>query len=87
MSKSYSLCHGSARPSFGSPSYPSPLDRIRSGHQKPPHPLALHESFEVNQSFPKASRLSHLQKDALPDTPDLKKKLADFKGESPVDVM
>ncbi|KAL4217724.1 hypothetical protein ACF0H5_022464 [Mactra antiquata] len=49
------------RMSFGSPSYPSPLDRIRSGHQERKVQLGLtpvgnNASFEGNQSFPKASK-------------------------------
>ena len=51
-----------ARMSFGTPSYPSPLDRIRSGNHDRKSvlcmsPLAVENaSFEGNQSFPKVSR-------------------------------
>ena len=46
--------------SFGTPSYPSPLDRIRTGRQDRTLQLGLspsaEDSFEGNQSFPKASK-------------------------------
>lgn len=47
--------------SFGTPSYPSPLDRIRSGQQERKSQFGLspdsnNASFEGNQSFPKASK-------------------------------
>ncbi|KAK7502922.1 hypothetical protein BaRGS_00005871 [Batillaria attramentaria] len=46
---------------FGSPSHPSPLDRVRTGQRERAAQLGLElssmeASFEVNQSFPKASR-------------------------------
>ncbi|XP_052234562.1 uncharacterized protein LOC127847053 isoform X3 [Dreissena polymorpha] len=45
---------------FGSPSYPSPLDRIRSGRLERRTQLGLQspmgDSFEANQSFPKCSK-------------------------------
>ena len=46
--------------SFGTPSYPSPLDRIRNGRQDRTLQLGLSNSsdvsFEGNQSFPKVSK-------------------------------
>lgn len=48
------------RMSFGTPSYPSPLDRIRCGNTERKSQFGLNKcnnaSFEGNQSFPKASK-------------------------------
>ncbi|KAK7861668.1 hypothetical protein R5R35_005350 [Gryllus longicercus] len=55
-----------------SPSYPSPIDRIRSGKQE--RALALgwtgwrDSSFEGNQSFPRISRPKLRKEDIYPDT-------------------
>ena len=50
----------------GSPSYPSPLDRIRTGKQERAAQFGLsdenEESFECNQSFPRALLLPHHSK-------------------------
>lgn len=65
------------RMSFGTPSFPSPLDRIRSGNQERKTQLGLslgtNASFEANQSFPKASK-SKLK------VPAMKLNLDNFKG-------
>ncbi|XP_033726773.1 PAS domain-containing serine/threonine-protein kinase-like [Pecten maximus] len=52
---------GLGRPSaFGSPSFPSPLDRIRPGWRDRARQLGIdcerEASFEVNQSFPKSTK-------------------------------
>ncbi|XP_060066134.1 PAS domain-containing serine/threonine-protein kinase-like [Ylistrum balloti] len=52
---------GFGRPSvFGSPSFPSPLDRIRPGWRDRARQLGIdterEASFEVNQSFPKSTK-------------------------------
>ncbi|XP_021379367.1 PAS domain-containing serine/threonine-protein kinase-like isoform X2 [Mizuhopecten yessoensis] len=52
---------GLGRPSaFGSPSFPSPLDRIRPGWRDRARQLGINNereaSFEVNQSFPKSAK-------------------------------
>ncbi|XP_060589751.1 PAS domain-containing serine/threonine-protein kinase-like isoform X2 [Ruditapes philippinarum] len=69
--------------SFGTPSYPSPLDRIRSGNQERKSQLGLspgtNASFEANQSFPKASK-SKLK------VPAMKLNLDNFKGSELNDV-
>ena len=67
---------------FGTPSYPSPLDRIRTGKRERAVQLGLtptaEESFELNQSFPKRCRSRHGVD--IDFTPDSKKKLGDFTG-------
>ena len=84
MNLSYSY-NGVPRTSFGTPSYPSPLDRIRTGVKERGLALGLsanrHESYEGNQSFPKISARS-LRKPEVPetDTPTVKKTLQDFTG-------
>ena len=49
-----------SRLAFGSPSYPSPLDRVRSHKKDRGLQMGLsafaEESFELNQSYPKVSR-------------------------------
>lgn len=79
MSKSFS--GDSSRTYYGSPSYPSPLDRIRTGKRERAAQLGLKisrkDSYEVNQSFPKAQR--KYKKDEI-SSPDVKKTLQDFKG-------
>ncbi|ELT87971.1 hypothetical protein CAPTEDRAFT_201682, partial [Capitella teleta] len=87
---SKSLMHSPvSRASFGSPSYPSPLDCIRTGKLDRAQQLGVsiaHNSFDANQSYPKAIRPNH-KTDLLPDsTPEVRKKLADFKGEGLNDV-
>ena len=71
---------GKIRASFGSPSYPSPLDRIRTGKRERAAQFGLdpsfEESFEANQSFPKAVR-GKLKEE---NTVDVRRKLEDFKG-------
>ncbi|XP_046565459.1 PAS domain-containing serine/threonine-protein kinase-like [Haliotis rubra] len=56
---------------FGSPSYPSPLDRVRTGRRDRALQMGIaasrEESFEANQSFPKVTK-SKLQPD-IPATP------------------
>ena len=51
---------------FGTPSYPSPLDRIRTGKRTRAQELGLdvstarrRDSYEFNQSFPKAAGILH----------------------------
>ena len=84
MNLSYSY-NGVPRTSFGTPSYPSPLDRIRTGVQERGVALGLsanrHPSYEGNQSLPKISA-RHLRKPeaAESDTPTVKKTLQDFTG-------
>ena len=84
MNLSYSY-NGVPRTSFGTPSYPSPLDRIRTGVQERGVALGLsanrHPSYEGNQSFPKTSA-RHLRKPEAveADTPTVKKTLQDFTG-------
>lgn len=74
--------------SFGTPSYPSPLDRIRTGKRERAAQLGLsvsknrRESFEGNQSFPKLTNKNLHKGEAIPDTPDIKKTLQDFKGKT-----
>jgi hypothetical protein len=50
----------SKRLTFGTPSYPSPLDRIRGGRYERADQLGLltgkEASFEGNQSYPKINR-------------------------------
>ncbi|CAH1774481.1 unnamed protein product [Owenia fusiformis] len=71
---------------FGSPSYPSPLDRVRTGKRERAAQLGLapgsDESFDANQSFPKQN------KPKLKDikTPEFKVTLDDFKGDGMNDV-
>ena len=79
--------------SFGSPSFPSPLDRIRTGKRERAAQLGLSmskkDSFEINQSFPKTTRAALA--DDLPSPVDpvpqpqpqpdnVKCTLEDFKG-------
>ncbi|XP_053381910.1 uncharacterized protein LOC128549335 [Mercenaria mercenaria] len=61
------------RMSFGTPSYPSPLDRIRSSNQ------GNNASFEANQSFPKTSKTKL-------KVPTRKLHLDNFKGSELNDV-
>ena len=67
---------------FGSPSYPSPLDRIRTGKRERAAQLGIPAvrmaSFEANQSFPKFLK-SRLKVDPQP-TPDAKKKIENVIG-------
>ena len=78
---------------FGTPSYPSPLDRIRTGRKDRASQLGVqqanHASFEGNQSFPKASKSRRKEEITEPPdepiiTPDLDKSLdkslKDFHG-------
>jgi len=69
---------------FGSPSYPSPLDRIRTGRKERARQLGLpsldRDSFEANQSFPKIKQ-SRVKQD-VDCTVEVKKTLNDFKGEN-----
>ena len=67
---------------FGTPSYPSPLDRIRTGKRERAAQLGLtpkeEKSFELNQSFPKRCRSRHGVD--IDFTPESKKTLGDFTG-------
>lgn len=79
--------------SFGSPSYPSPLDRIRTKQRERAAEMGFighskEASFEVNQSFPKTTKSRHhhevLPGDATLTTPsvrDNKPKVGEFCGE------
>lgn len=65
------------RSMFGSPSYPSPLDRIRTGRRERAAQFGLNtnadeNSFEGNQSYPKIIRSKLKMTDAY-DTPKLEK--------------
>ena len=55
---------------IGSPSYPSPLDRIRTGKRERAAQLGLEikneESFEGNQSFPRTNLTSKINADLSP---------------------
>lgn len=75
---------------FGTPSYPSPLDRIRTGRKDRASQLGLsfskNASFEGNQSFPKPTK-THRKSDLNesettgPDSENsLDKSLKDFDG-------
>ena len=84
MNLSYAY-NGVPRTSFGTPSYPSPLDRIRTGVQERGVALGLsanrHLSYEGNQSFPKVSTRNMRKCNVTEaDTPDVKKTLQDFTG-------
>ena len=82
MNLSYSY-NGVPRSSFGTPSYPSPLDRIRSNDRRQSLGLCSsqftscrHASYEGNQSFPKVSlRNIHSHEE------NSNKSLKDFTGE------
>ncbi|XP_071112685.1 PAS domain-containing serine/threonine-protein kinase-like isoform X1 [Haliotis cracherodii] len=70
---------------FGSPSYPSPLDRVRTGRRDRALQMGIaasrEESFEANQSFPKVTK-SKLQ----PDIPTTPVKLKNFQCDGLNDV-
>jgi len=55
---------------IGSPSYPSPLDRIRTGKRERAAQLGLEikneESFEANQSFPRTNLTTKINADLSP---------------------
>ena len=84
---------GVFKKAFGTPSYPSPLDRIRTGQMDRASQLGLsvskYASFEGNQSFPKTSKTS--RQDEVTDEAvlapyvdldnSLDKSLKDFDGE------
>ena len=69
---------------FGSPSYPSPLDRIRTGRKERAKQLGVpssdKDSFEKNQSFPKIKQCR--VKQDVDCTLEVKTTLNDFKGEN-----
>ncbi|XP_064596713.1 PAS domain-containing serine/threonine-protein kinase-like [Liolophura sinensis] len=71
---------------FGTPSYPSPLDRIRTGRRDRAQQLGLTPhldiSFDANQSFPKTCR-PQLKNDS---TPIIKTRKSLFKGTGLNDV-
>ncbi|XP_013389166.1 PAS domain-containing serine/threonine-protein kinase isoform X1 [Lingula anatina] len=67
---------------FGTPSYPSPLDRIRTGKRERAAQLGLDSndeepSFEGNQSFPKPLKSQY----KVDKTPEVKCALDGFKGD------
>ncbi|XP_071958896.1 PAS domain-containing serine/threonine-protein kinase-like isoform X2 [Antedon mediterranea] len=68
---------------FGTPSYPSPLDRIRNGKKERAAELGvdkkLHSSLELNQSFPVTEK-SRLHKD-VPRKEDIGITLENFKAD------
>ena len=86
---------GVPKKAFGTPSYPSPLDRIRTGQQDRAAQLGLssskNASFEGNQSFPKLKKTHRkdevLEKPGPPAHIDLEssldKSLRDFDGKLP----
>ena len=79
---------GGTKSIFGSPSYPSPLDRVRSGRNERAAQLGLchsfKDSFEANQSFPKAIKPRPIAKHDLDVTTapvnTEAKRLQDFQG-------
>ncbi|XP_070533468.1 PAS domain-containing serine/threonine-protein kinase-like isoform X2 [Ptychodera flava] len=70
---------------FGTPSYPSPLDRIRTGKRERAAQLGLsttaNTSFDLNQSFPKPDKSKFKKEDEIQPSEPLGCTLEKFTGD------